>query len=268
MKKQYVILCFSLVFNALLGQNQNQDNVKEPYFFLRREVVVQEINFLTLAINEERLVLFNDVVFKKMQEIKDNGETYIVVKAVDYVKKRKQIAPKDRPFKTVEIGKYYVVKTDLLKDNVNTFTPRTWEVRAGVVNIPVKFYLPNDGDPLDFSSKSVSLGTTIGVAQQVSRTRRNLWVNYLLGAQFTMVTPTSDDFLNFNAATDNSNTLSAFSLSLGIALDFEGIEVGFFLGKDYLPGSAAQNWKHNGDTWFSIGIGTNLSNGKQKLTNY
>jgi len=43
-------------------------------------------------------------------------------------------------------------------------------------------------------------------------------------------------FINFDEG--NNNTLSAFSLSLGIALDFEGIEVGLFLGKDFLPGSA------------------------------
>lgn len=265
MKKQYVILFFSLISHALLAQNQGK--AKEQYLFLGHEVVVQEINFLNLVIDSARLVLFDDIVFEKMQEVKDNGETYALIKAVQYLKKRKHIAPKDRPFKTVEIGKYYVVKKDLLNDNTYPFTPKTWEVRAGVVSIPVKFYLPNDGEPIDFSSKSVSLGTTIGMARQISNTKNNLWVNYLLGAQFTMVTPTVDDFNN-PSNYNNGNTLSAFSLSFGIALDFEGIEAGFFLGKDFLPGTAAKDWKHNGDTWFSIGIGTNLSNGKEKLTNY
>ncbi len=266
MKKVYVILITFLVTNGLFAQDQ--ENQKGRFFLLRHEVVVQEINFLNLDIDTDPLVLFDDVVFEPMQEIKDNNQTYTLIKAVQYVKKRKQIDPKDRLFKTVEIGKYYVIKNDLLKNNTHPFTPKTWEVRAGVVNIPVKFYLPNDGEPLDFSSRSVSLGTTIGVAQQVSKAKHNLWINYLLGAQFTMVTPTTDDFINFNTTSDDSNTLSAFSLSLGLALNFEGIEVGFFLGKDFLPGSAAKKWKHNGNTWFSIGIGTNLSNGKQKLTNY
>jgi hypothetical protein len=266
MKKHYFIIIFSLIFNALLAQEQGIG--KKQFFVLRREVVGQEINFLNLEIDSTLLVLFDDVVFEQMQEVKKNGETYTLVKAVQYVRKRKHIAPKDRLFKTVETNKYYVVKNDLLKNNTDPYIPKTWEVRAGIVNIPVKFYLPNEGEALDFSSRSVSLGTSVGIAQQVSKSKHNLWLNYLLGAQFTMVTPTSDDFINFSTAGNNSNTLSAFSLSLGIALDFEGIEVGVFLGKDYLPGSAAKDWKHNGDTWFSMGVGTNLSNGKQKLTNY
>lgn len=266
MKKGSFLILFSLVINVLIAQNQSYE--KGRYFVLHHEVVVQEINFLNLAIDTFPLVLFDDVVFEQMQEISANSETYTLIKAVQYVKKRKQIAPEDRLFKPVEIGKYYVIKNNLLKDNTLPYIPKTWELRAGVVSIPVKFYLPDDGDPLDFSSRSVSLGTSVGAAQQVSNTRRNLWLNYLLGAQFTMVTPTTDDFINFDNTGGNSNTLSAFSLSLGIALDFEGIEVGFFLGKDFLPGSAANDWKHNGDTWFSIGIGTSLSNGKEKLTNY
>lgn len=237
---------------------------------LKHELVVQEINFLNKKIDTIAIVLYDNVVFEEMQEISDNGKNYQLIKAVQYVKKRKKNALDERPFKVVEIEKYYVVEKNLLNNNIIPHTPKTWELRAGVVSIPVKFYfyLPDDGNPLDFSSRSVSLGTSIGAAQQVSKSRRNLWVNYLLGAQFTMVTPTTDDFINFNTADSNSNTLSAFSLSLGIALDFEGIEVGFFLGKDFLPGSAANNWRYNRDTWFSIGIGTSLSNGKEKLTNY
>lgn len=259
-------MVYLLPLHSLFAQDPLSE--RNRYKVLKHELVVQEINFLNKQIDTTAIVLYDDVVFEEMQDISDNGKSYQLIKAVQYVKKRKKIAPDERPFKVVEMGKYYVVEKNLLNNNIIPYTPKTWELRAGVVSIPVKFYLPDDGDPLDFSSRSVSLGTSIGAAQQVSKSRRNLWVNYLLGAQFTMVTPTTDDFINFNTADGNSNTLSAFSLSLGIALDFEGIEVGFFLGKDFLPGSAANNWRHNGDTWFSIGVGTSLSNGKEKLTNY
>lgn len=263
-------LLMGIVFLLPLPNLFAQDPLIERniYKVLKHELVVQEINFLNKEIDTTAFVLYDDVVFEEMEELSDNGKNYQLIKAVQYVKKRKNIPADQRPFKVVEMGKYYVVEKKLLNRNTIPYTPKTWELRAGIVNIPVKFYLPDDGDPLDFSSRSVSLGTSIGAAQQVSKSRRNLWVNYLLGAQFTMVTPTTDDFINFDNTGGNSNTLSAFSLSLGIALDFDGIEVGFFLGKDFLPGSAANSWRHNGDTWFSIGVGTSLSNGKEKITNY
>jgi len=258
------VMAMLLPFSILWSQNNISD--KDRYDVLKYEVVVHPINFLTKKLDlNTSIVLYDNVVFEKMENVKgDDNTSYFIIKAIQYVKKRKKIDSEKRPFEGVEIGNYYVVKEDLLKDNTIFFTPKTWELRAGVANIPVKFYLPDDGNNLDFSSRSVSLGTTIGAAQQVSNSRRNLWINYLLGAQFTMVTPTSDDFPNFNVDDGNSNTLSAFSLSLGVALNFEGIEVGLYLGKDYLPGMAASVWTHNGDTWFSIGVGTSLSNGGKK----
>jgi len=270
MKKYLLLLAVAMLcpLHTILSQNNISD--KDRYDVLRHEVVVYPIDFLTKEIKETPIVLYDDVVFEQLENIEKDGEKYKIIKAIQYVKKRRQKATKDRPLKGVEIDNYYVIKTTHLaaeSNNIISFTPKTWELRAGVANIPVKFYLPDDGDALDFSSRSVSLGTTIGAAQQVSNSRRNLWVNYLLGAQFTMVTRTSDDFLNFDGDDGNSNTLSAFSLSLGIALDFEGIEVGVFLGKDYLPGSAAANWKHNGDLWFSIGVGTSLTGGKGNIPN-
>lgn len=258
-----IILC---PFHILWSQGTISD--KNRYDVLKHEVVVYPINFLTKEVEETPIVLYNDVVFEKLENIEWKNGQYTIIKAIQDVKKHKKRNPEKRPLKGVEMNKYYVVAVDYLaKGKTFDFTPKTWELRAGVANIPVKFYLPDNDNTLDFSSRSVSLGTTVGAAQQVSNTKRNLWINYLLGAQFTMVTRTSDDFLNFTDDENSSNTLSAFSLSLGIALDFEGIEVGIFLGRDYLPGRAAANWKHNGDTWFSIGIGTTLSNGKEKLTN-
>lgn len=257
---------------TLLAQT-NRISDKNRYDVLLYEVVVYPIDFLTKKIDSTPIVLYDDVVFEKMESITENNKNYRIIKAIQYIKKRDKAEAKKRPLKGVEMEKYYVIEESRLTNNTMDFTPKTWEIRAGVANIPVKFYLPDDNNKLDFSSRSVSLGTTIGAARQVSNSRRNLWVNYLLGAQFTMVTPTSDDFpdfINFNGGDGigNSNTLSAFSLSLGVSLDFEGIEVGLFLGRDYLPGNAASKWKHNGDTWFSIGIGTSLSNGKEKLTSY
>ncbi len=265
MKRNYLILLFSFAFRVLFAQAPAEGTPKSVYQVLRHEVVTKGINFVSRQIDSTALVLFDDVVFIELDEIQEGNDSYTLIRTVQHVKNRKPII--DPLLKSVEIGKYYVVTTKSLKNNTDPFTPKTWEVRAGIVNIPVKFYLPNDGDPIDFSSKSVSLGTSIGIARQVSNSKSNLWINYLVGAQFTMVTPTQDDFLNFSS-TSSDNTLSAFSFSLGIALNFDGIEAGIFVGKDFLPGSASKDWKHNGDTWFSFGIGTNLSNGKQRLTNY
>lgn len=273
--KKYLLLLVMVIlcsFHTLLAQNNISD--KNRYNVLRHEVVAYPINFLTKAIDDSNpIVLYDDVVFEQLEDIEKGSVNYKIIKAIQYIKKRNKKAPKNRPFKGVEMDKYYVIAAthlDDVKENLISFTPKTWELRAGVANIPVKFYLPDDGNNLDFSSRSVSLRTTIGAARQVSNSKRNLWVNYLLGAQFTMVTPTTDDFDFINFEEGNSNTLSAFSLSLGIALDFEGIEVGLFLGKDFLPGSAGDRWDHNRDTWFSIGVGTSLGDGdeRNKLTNY
>lgn len=265
---QKTIFCI-LLFLCLFFQKGKTQEVnpvpKAIHYTLLHEVVVVEFDFLEKKSLGNKKVMFDHVVFDIVQEITLDNKIVKVVKPVSFIKKKQKSSEKDLEkagledsTKVVELEKYYYVSTDDLKDNQLVYTPKTWEMRAGIVTIPVKFYLPKDGRPLDFSSRSVSLGTSVGVGQQISQSKQNLWINYLFGAHFTMVTPTQDDFLNFSNNDASDDTLSAFSLSLGVTLNFEGIELGVFLGQDFLPGSAAEQWIHNGETWFSIGVGTSF----------
>lgn len=263
-----LILCCYQTSNA-----QKVEPIQEViYYTLLHEVVVVEFDFMEKKSLDNKKIMFDHVVFDIVQEITLDGKDVKVIKPTSFIKKKQQNSKKDID-KTVivvdevALEKYYYVSASDLKDNTTNYTPRSWKMRAGIVTIPVKFYLPNDGRSIDFSSRSISLGTSIGVGQQISQSKQNLWINYLFGAHFTMVTPTSDDFLNFNPDTSD-DTLSAFSLSLGVALNFEGVEFGVFLGRDYLPGSAADDWVHDGKTWFSIGLGTSFGGKKERLTNY
>lgn len=268
----YVLVLLCCFFIQSINAQQVAPVQKAIYYTLLHEVVVIEFDFLEKKSLDNKKIMFDHVVFDVVQEITLDGKDVKVVKPISFIKKKQRDSEKDIDnagivVEEVALEKYYYVSTSDLKDNTIIYTPQSWEMRAGIVTIPVKFYFPKDGRPLDFSSRSVSLGTSIGVGQQISQSKQNLWINYLFGAHFTMVTPTVDDFINFDSDTSD-DTLSAFSLSVGVALNFEGVELGVFLGQDYLPGSAADDWIHNGETWFSIGLGTSFGGKKERLTNY
>jgi len=249
-----ILLCIFLFAFNFKGHSQDVYEATSLYL-LKHEVVGKNFLFLDQKIGEDRKIIASNVVFEQVQKLTIEGVPYVIIKPVKILKKKKSkeeeiIIPK------VELYTYFIVPSGLLEDNLYTYTPRQWKMQVGISTIPVKLYFPHENSPLDFSHNSISLGPTLGISQQLNESRTNLWINYLIAMNFTMITPTKDDF---DTDEFGGNSLSALSPALGTVINYNNAEIGLFLGKDFLPGDASFHWKHNGETWFSLSIGVSFS---------
>ena len=250
--------CF--LIGNLYGQKGELEASKHS---LLHEVVVQEFDFINKSVTSEKMVVFPNVVFETVQRINIDDVNYTVVKPVKIiVKKKKKIEENvdgQPKFKRVKLHRYYLIRNMDMENNLQDYTPKTWKMRVGAIGIPVKLYMPRDNHPLDFSFSNFSFGSTLGVAHQISESKSNLWINYLFSLSMTTVVRGQGDFEGSNSV--DRNPLAALSPALGIALNFKGAEFGLFAGKDFLPGTAADSWIYNGETWFSFTFGAVFTQG-------
>jgi len=231
------------------------------FYTLQHEIIVETYDFLNEENLKVRKILKQNTVFEILDTPEIDGLAYTVLKPVKILEKNKKnknsiSSNNSENLPGVELDFYYVALSSKLKNNLEGYTPRMWNYQVGVSVIPIKIYLPEKNQPLDFTSSSVSQGATFGIAHQVSQSKSNVWINYMFSMNFTKVTPREDDFVNTNF---DGNDLAALSPAFGVGINFKAAALGFHIGKDYLPGTAASSWKHNGTTWYSISIGTSFN---------
>ncbi len=246
------MVCVGLYMHA-------QDNVKKAKTqTLIHEVVVNKYDFLHKVVEDDLHVLYPNAVFEIVETAQIDGTAHSVIKATSLIKmKKREIDASAEKIKEVKLHEYYIVNSSYLSNNTSEYTPREWDLRIGLTVIPVKLYaFHNDNGSLDFTSSSISQGASIGLAHQFSKRKSNLWMIYSFSMNFTKITPRRDDFINDSY---EGNDLAALSPALGVSVNYRGAEFGLFVGKDFLPGTAAADWKLNGETWFSLTIGTSFN---------
>ena len=117
---------------------------------------------------------------------------------------------------------------------------------------------------------------TMGVASMAIKLRTdpltyesNLNLSSLFGARFRMTPYTNTNYINLMGgvgiasvdgmlSTDNSFVpVGAVSFKVGGIFEFSKVQVGIFIGQDYINESSNSNitWEHQGKTWFSLGLG-------------
>ena len=245
------LLCAILVF---LSTNLKAQNFEATIFTLTNEVVVTSFDFIESTVSNNKVIMYSNTVFEQIESIEEDGIEYYIIKPIETLSANSKDNNVNQ-LPVVEMFQYYIVKASIIDSKKILYTPIEWDLRIGLVVIPVKVYPFQDG-PLDFSASNISQGASIGLAHQISRRKSNLWLLYSFSMNFTKVTPRPDDFDDDRFA---GNDLAALSPAIGVSLSYNNADVGIFAGKDFLPGSASESWKYNGDTWYSISIGTSFN---------
>ncbi|MBG8554378.1 hypothetical protein [Hymenobacter guriensis] len=142
---------------------------------------------------------------------------------------------------------FSVLKQDLEKKVYRIF-PRFGrpEVASGTVIIPVKMRFSE----FDFS-RDFALGFTVGPRWRISERREHYF--HLLGA--FNVNIVSVDSASTEGRVKTPTDKGALGLAVGGVFDFNGPQVGLFIGKDWLGRRDKSNWVYQGETWVSLGMG-------------
>jgi hypothetical protein len=129
--------------------------------------------------------------------------------------------------------------------------PRTTSLSFGALMVPVKLRFRTENvEYFDFS-KDVSMGTSVGVRQGLSRFKP-YYASLLLSTGMSLVSALPQNSGGFvTAPTD----LAAFTASMGTILDLDGVQLGIFSGIDMVPREAGGHWIYQNKPWFSMGIG-------------
>ncbi|QNF31365.1 hypothetical protein HUW51_00995 (plasmid) [Adhaeribacter swui] len=143
--------------------------------------------------------------------------------------------------------KYFRVSIANLK---NKAIPRyiRWKttLTAGTAIIPIKVRFNN----FDFN-KDFTLGPTIGVRWRIAKHTDN-FLNAMLGFGVTSVTL---DSASTDGALKANTDRFAVTPSFGLLLEFDNVQVGLFTGMDYLSKKENIDWRYQGKSWFSVGLG-------------
>ena len=255
MKALTLTLSFILIAFQFLGA---QSEIKSTSTFtLNHEVIVYDYDFIENQKKITPFILHPEIVFEIIDSRNIGDEEYSVIKTKEKIKSKKRDQHSIETRK-IELNAYYILKSSKLENNTTSYLPRTVDLVIGLAVIPVKLFPGNSKNrSLDFTASSISQGASIGLTHQVSKKKSDLWITYSFSMNFTKVTPRIDDFAN---DTYEGNDLAALSPAFGCSLNYNNAELGIFIGRDYLSGTAATDWNLNGKTWFSIVIGKSFDN--------
>lgn len=122
------------------------------------------------------------------------------------------------------------------------------EITGGAVVIPVKMRLK----PFDFS-RDFSLGFAAGPRWRLSRRKEH----YFMVPLAFNVTIVGVDSVSTNGKAKEPTDLGALGAAVGGVVDFNGIQMGLFVGKDWISMRDRLNtgWIYHRKTWISAGLG-------------
>lgn len=158
--------------------------------------------------------------------------------------------------------KYFCIKaSDLVEGKVRK-KYQTWKplLSVGALAIPVKIRFGVNPDssqhvPMDFTT-DFTLGSTAGIKFRISKYDKN-YLNLLGGIGITSVI--ADSTSTRGVVKESNSKLSAFTMTTGILAEFNGFQVGGFVGWDFVGRSVSKfgnsAWDYQGKPWIAIGMG-------------
>jgi len=124
------------------------------------------------------------------------------------------------------------------------------DIKFGTATIPIKIRPGNDdGIPFDFNG---NFNAGVGLATEF---------NFLSGLDiYTGISITSVpvDEKTTNGIVTSATNAGALTPTIGIIKDLGPVQVGGFIGFDFLSRELGENWIYQGRRWFGIGVGVNL----------
>ncbi|AMR31531.1 hypothetical protein A0256_08880 [Mucilaginibacter sp. PAMC 26640] len=132
-----------------------------------------------------------------------------------------------------------------------TKTEFTW----GVMTLPIKLR-PGNGSSRFFSyEESLNLGFVFGWRQQLKGKVKHS-INYLMGVGIANVK--TDSLSQKSGISPAGASAAAFSVNAGVLYAHNNFQIGFFVGKDHIPGSQGRDWKYQGKPWIGLAVGISL----------
>ena len=147
---------------------------------------------------------------------------------------------------------FLMSKSDFQNKTIRRYSRRP-SFAIGTAAVPFKIRT----SPFNFTN-DIGIGPVVGIKFRLSRYNNKNFFNVLLGFGLSSVNLDSLS-TNGNVTTNSPITNpAALTLSAGGVFEFSNIQVGAFIGRDYINRNNKIDWIYQGKTWLSIGLGYTL----------
>ena len=284
MKKIYILLLTIISMSTLSAQ---QSGERKVYIEINERVSYYEVNE-NYEILKDTIYHSNTgfLIFPDYDVIDVSGEDYIILSYPNYkngtqfnVSKRSVVAmlagqsavhidivSKDNSGKTKYInGKKLAIKKadfDALDKTDHYSTSwkkrRNYDLSFGVLTVPFKLRPKIDSTNFNLTT-DITLGPYFGLTKRLSSSRRfYMTIPATLGLSFINIDNNNTSNVNFDS---DIGVVPGITWSTGLIFQLEDFNIGFVLGQDYASG-VGENWRYNGELWYSFAIGYNFLNQK------
>jgi hypothetical protein len=129
---------------------------------------------------------------------------------------------------------------------------RNYKIIPGQLTLPFKLR-PKEGDKQFQMTTDVTIGAYGGVRKRLSRRSENyITIPFVLGLSFINVNQNTTS--NVGTADLKAGVIPGWSWATGIIFQFNRVNAGIVLGRDYASGFAS-DWIYHDKTWYSFAIG-------------
>lgn len=147
-------------------------------------------------------------------------------------------------------SKYFLMsKTDFQEKTIRRYNSRP-SFTMGSVVLPFKIRSRS----FSFTG-DVGIGAVAGAKFRLGKYSDNNFFNVLVGIALSQVNLDSTNTMGTITTSSPVQTPSALTASVGGVFEFSNIQIGVFVGRDYINNNDLVNWVYQGKTWVSIGVG-------------
>lgn len=251
MKKNYLMIIFLLVFNSLSTMSQSIKDIdgdKVYKFKYGKQIDRCTVEGEPIKDPNDRVI---QVLAEKGTEIKVdkiiNDEivfTFLRWKGTSASVKKLNT----KYFKGANNErKYFKLSKSVFLESIKLVEPKVL-LEFGTATIPIKIR-PGDGEdiPLDFYG---NFNAGLGVSVKIRK-----FVNIYGGISLTSVPV---DSITTKGIITSPTNASALTPTFGIIKEIGRVQLGGFVGWDFLSRELGKNWIYQGRPWYGIGIGFNI----------
>lgn len=262
MKRVIIIFVMFFLLEGAIAQN-----TVDVFRRVTTSIVLQECDYSGITVGKQKKTIPAGSKFT-VQNKKEGGYVIkfwgwsISEKEKDSINKNLDInkSIKMSPLKNSNLEKYlnynidengeyrYFFIPDWQFDNLTIAIESKIDPIYGITSIPFKIRRGFD------VTKDVALGAAVGIKYRVFPAS-DFSVNLLLGIAYSNVTL---DSLNTNGMLKESTDKAAFTPYGGLVFDWKKVQLGLFMGADFLAKKDRNNWQSQGKKWYGIGLGFSI----------
>lgn len=161
--------------------------------------------------------------------------------------------------------KYFKIKIKDFEANAISIVKIPFALSAGVINYPFKMRPGDEKIKMDFTG-AFNFGAAVGLKFPY-RQHNKISFSLITGYSLSNIVLDSASVTKNKMQLTGTNNFTAFSFSVGAMAEYEKVQVGFFIGWDWLNriNQETYNWEYQGRTWLSIGLGLAIFSTKKEI---